>query len=103
MLWPPEAWLEFEKNLAARSIFDPIVQKLKQVYVAPSMECSFDKQGRILIPPPLRDYATLKKEVYWVGHINVIHIWSKEQYDIANQIAYEDLEAINKEAAALGL
>ena len=103
ILWPPKVWMEFEENLASRPMFDPTVQKLKFAYVAPSMECSLDKQGRILIPPTLREFAQLTKEVYWVGHVNLVLIYSKENFDSVVEAAHADREAINNEAAALGL
>ena len=40
-----------------------------------------DKQGRILIPSYLKDYAEIKKEVYIIGVSNRIEIWSHELWE----------------------
>jgi len=41
----------------------------------------FDKQGRVIIPNYLSNYANLNKEIVIVGVINRIEIWSKEKWD----------------------
>lgn len=41
-----------------------------------------DKQGRILIPNNLREYAKLDKEILVVGASNRAEIWSKAQWDL---------------------
>lgn len=61
-----------------------------------------DKQGRILIPVNLREFAGLEKEVTIVGISNYCEIWNKEKWDVlCNQIDDDDdlVEAI----AELGL
>ncbi len=64
---------------------------------AGAVDCSLDKQGRIMIPANLRQYAALNKEAMIVGVSNRIEIWSPERWqqyldggksleDIAEQI-----------------
>ena len=45
------------------------------------MECPIDSQGRILVPPPLRDHAQLKSKVTLVGILDQIEIWDTELYE----------------------
>ena len=52
---------------------------------APAREVEVDKQGRIIIPQNLRDYAKITKEVAITGVASRIEIWSKEIYDKYNQ------------------
>ena len=42
------------------------------------MECEPDKQGRVPIPPGLREYAGLGKEVLWAGMGRTAELWSRE-------------------------
>ncbi|MDO5026223.1 MAG: division/cell wall cluster transcriptional repressor MraZ [Tissierellia bacterium] len=51
---------------------------------APAREVEVDKQGRIIIPQNLREYADIKKEVAITGVASRIEIWSKERYDQYN-------------------
>ena len=52
-----------EKNIYRRQIF------------APAVECTMDRQGRVLIPPTLRDYAGFGKEIIFVGMQRKIELW----------------------------
>ena len=70
-------WEAFERKIAKLPQFDPSVMTLRRLYVGGAMDCSIDKQGRVLIPPMLREYAALEKEAYWVGGIRTLEIWSK--------------------------
>ena len=103
ILWPPKQWMQFEEGLANLGVFDEKAYRIKMAYVASSMECSFDKQGRILIPPNLREYASLTKEVHWIGHVNIVHIMSKENYEKVMAVAQAEMDAINLTASELGL
>ena len=42
--------------------------------------CEPDSQGRILIPPTLREYAELKKDVTVIGMIDHVEIWDSEKW-----------------------
>ena len=46
-----------------------------RVIFAPAMECAMDKQGRVLIPPALRDHAGLGKEIIFIGMQRKIEVW----------------------------
>jgi MraZ protein len=46
-----------------------------------AVECSLDKQGRILLPPELREYAGIKNSAEIVGVSSHIEIWGKERWE----------------------
>jgi MraZ protein len=79
--YPEEEWSAFEDRLSKLPQFDPSVMKLRRLYVGGAMDCPSDKQGRVLIPTVLREYAALEKEIYWVGAIKTIEIWSKAKWN----------------------
>ena len=56
----------------------------------------FDKQGRIVIPKFLSDYASLSKEVVIVGVIDRIEIWSKDKWDEFMEDNIENLSDISE-------
>ena len=67
-------------------------EDFQRFVVGGAMECSFDRQGRILIPPVLREYARLEKEVIFVGAISKFEIWNKAKWEEALQAARERLK-----------
>jgi MraZ protein len=76
--FPIDAWLELETRLAARPQFDPKFTVFKQFYLGSAHECQIDKQGRILIPPRLREYAGLNGDVVFVGDLDKFIIWDRQ-------------------------
>lgn len=65
-----------------------------RLFYAGAAELEFDKQGRILIPANLREYAGIEKEVYVLGVAKRIEIWSKDRWEAYNNeesLNYEDL------------
>ena len=59
-----------------------------------------DKQGRILIPAKLREFAALEKEIVFVGALSKVEIWSKERWD-ENDIL--DMQDIADQLSDLGI
>lgn len=53
----------------------------RRLILAPAVECTADKQGRVLVPPALRSYASLEKEAVFVGVSSKIEVWSQEAWD----------------------
>ena len=68
-------WHAFEEKLAKLPQFDKAVQKLKRNYVSGAVEVEVDDSGRVLVPPTLRDYASLKKDVLWAGNGKYAELW----------------------------
>jgi MraZ protein len=53
-----------------------------------------DKQGRITVPPSLRDYAGLTRDVAVVGVLNRVEVWDAERwatYDESNEQSFAEL------------
>jgi MraZ protein len=56
------------------------LNSIKRLILAPAVECAADKQGRVLIPPTLRSYAVLDRDVVMVGTQNKIEIWGQDTW-----------------------
>ena len=76
LAYAPAAWAAFSAKVAALPQMRADVRSLKHVMISPALECPFDKVGRILIPPQLREHAGLGEEVVWVGALEQIELWS---------------------------
>ena len=60
-------------------------RNIQRFLFAAAAEVNLDKQGRILIPQNLREYANLLKDAVLVGVSTRAEIWSKEAYDRINE------------------
>ncbi len=80
-LYPFEDWCEFEESLLNLSSVDPDVGSYARFMVSGASECPVDKQGRILVPPALREYAGLDREVTVAGVGNRLELWDKVRFN----------------------
>lgn len=99
-LYPQTEWELFVEQLRQLP-GNRDARQLQRYFLAGASTCEVDKQGRILIPTKLRDYAQLEKEVVFVGVLGKIEIWSKEQWDANND--FGDVEAMAENMSALGI
>lgn len=85
----------------------PLTDKDARAFVrfisAGATECEVDKQGRILIPQHLREYAGLDKEVYITGAITRVEIWDKETWKKHSSDYNESADKIAEKMALLGI
>lgn len=101
--YPMAEWQAFEERLAKLPQFDPNVLKLKRLYVAGATECPVDKQGRLALPPELRDYAGLEKDVIFAGMVKTIEIWAKDRWQQTRDVARAEAVDVARALASLGL
>jgi MraZ protein len=80
-VYPPAAWFRFLGRVQERPQLDPrIINVVQNYYLAGTQECQIDRQGRILIPPRLRDYAGLKKDAIFAGALEKFRIWDRDSF-----------------------
>ena len=79
--YPPSAWRRLMEKLKEMPQTDRHFIEFVRFFVSGAQECPIDKQGRILIPPTLREHAGLTKDILFAGMMNEIEIWSKPKWD----------------------
>lgn len=102
-LYPLDKWLNFEEKVRSLPQFDPYVQRVLRVFVAGAVECTLDSHGRLLVPKSMRDFASLERDVIWVGQLEKIQIWSKSRWDSAVEAALENTAELQQKVAEFGL
>ncbi|PIU57784.1 MAG: division/cell wall cluster transcriptional repressor MraZ [Deltaproteobacteria bacterium CG07_land_8_20_14_0_80_38_7] len=104
-LWayPLLEWQELEKKVSNLPQFLDEVISLQRVFISAATECPVDKQGRILIPSSLREYAAIDNDVVIVGMTKRIEIWAKERWTTVFEEAQKKLEGLGNKLADLGL
>ena len=78
-VFPLEEWSRIEEKLAAVPATDLQLAPFVRSYGGSATEVFFDKQGRILVPPSLRNFAGLEKDVAIIGMQRRFEIWSRER------------------------
>ncbi len=96
-------WMRIERKiLSAKSRH---MRQFKRFFLGNACECICDRQDRILIPQPLREYAGIEKEIVIVGVLDHFEIWAKDRWNRENQEIEKSLnnDEVREEIASLGL
>lgn len=96
-----EDWKAFEQKLTALPVISKESRQFTRFFLAGAAQVELDKQGRILLPAALREFAGLEKEVVLVGVGTRIEIWSKDRWDAINED--DNMDAIAAAMESLGL
>lgn len=94
-------WTAFEEKLKALPITNKDARKFVRFFLAGAAEVAVDKQGRILLPAVLREFAEITTDAVLVGVGSRIEIWSKDRWDGISE--YDDMDDIAEHMADLGL
>jgi MraZ protein len=101
--FPYDEWSVLEQKVNSLSLVKKESKTFLRFFYSSAIDCMIDKQGRLLIPQTLRDYANLQKDVVLVGEGRKIEIWAKERWQEVVQRAQEEFEQISDTLAGLGL
>ena len=91
-------WQVIERKIMSAKSED--MRRFKRFFLGNACECYCDKQGRILIPPSLRTYAGLEKDIVLVGILDHFEIWSRDLWAMENEQMEQELE---KEEVRVGI
>lgn len=81
LLYPLPHWEEIERKLVALPNLDKRARNLQRILIGHATECDMDGHARILLPPPLREYAELDKRVVMIGQGNKFEIWNEQTWN----------------------
>lgn len=98
-------WEKIEHRILSLAQKSASMRRFRRVFIGGAHDCRLDKQERVLIPPALREYAELTKEIVLVGVLDHFEIWSRSRWEDENQQLEKDLqdEEVRNEIALLGL
>ena len=80
-MFAEEEWRSQENKFKAMPFTKQQSRTFNRLYFSGAMEITADKQGRLLLPQYLKDFAGIKREVILVGVSNRIEIWSKDKWE----------------------
>jgi MraZ protein len=92
LLYPQPVWEPIEQKLNALSSFNAQTRSLQRLLIGNASDVEMDGAGRILVPPPLRQFAGLSKDVVLVGQGSKFELWDDEKWNlqIENALAFKD-------------
>ena len=94
VVWPNPVFEEYATRLRAAAQTSQSVRAYTRVFFSSAFDQTPDKQGRVTIPPQLREYAHLERDVVVVGNNTTVEIWdaaawesylTENESDFANQ------------------
>jgi MraZ protein len=101
-IYPMKVWEEIEKKLAKRSSYEPTKRKFLERTNYYGQVVDVDGQGRILIPPVLRESAEMKGEVQIQGQLTYLELWNHARFLErlnSNPVTADDLKAFGEMGA----
>lgn len=101
--YPPQGWEEIEAKVHGFSQVQPDQRAFMRHFVSSAQECEFDNQGRILIPPFLRETAGLEQEVLLAGMLKSFEIWDKTAWEQQREWCRDNIGQIMDKISITGL
>lgn len=81
LLYPMPEWEEIEKKLAQLPSFNPAARRIQRLLIGHATDVEMDGQGRLLLPPLLREFAGLTKRVVMVGQGKKFELWDESHWE----------------------
>lgn len=99
LMYPMPDWEEVERKLMRLPSFDPRARGLQRLLVGHAAELDLDAHGRVLLPPNLREFASLTRDAVLVGQGLRFELWDEEKWNqrrdewLASEASATDLSA----------
>ena len=93
-VYPQSEWNILEEKLRNLPLTNKNARTITSFLVSGAASCELDKQGRILVPTALREYAGLEKDVVVTGNLERIEIWDKAKW--SESTSFDDMDSIEE-------
>lgn len=101
-LFPKEEWGKLAEKLASLPLGQSNSRAFARLMLAGAMDVTLDKQGRVVLPEYLRDYASLEKKTIVAGLYNRLEIWSEDKWNAYKKKVEGDAESVAEALGELG-
>jgi MraZ protein len=81
LIYPLPEWLEIEQKLMRLPSYNKAARRLQRLLVGHATEVEMDGQGRVLLPPPLREFAGLTKHAVMIGQGTKFELWDEGRWN----------------------
>ena len=93
-VWPMDDFVELTRKAQEAPVTVKGARDYTRFLFAGASEEKPDKQGRLTIPPMLREYASLTRDVVVIGVVNRLEIWDAgrwQSYSDTHEESFSDL------------
>lgn len=80
VVYPETEWEQILPKVEALPNFNPMTQRVQRLFIGMASPLELDGNGRVVVPPTLRQYAALDKKVMLVGLGKKFELWSEENW-----------------------
>ena len=102
-LFPSEEWDKLAGKIATLPLGKANTRAFARLMLAGAMDAVLDKQGRVVIPEYLRDYAAVQKNAVVAGLYNRLEIWDAKRWESYKQQTEKDAVELAEQLGELGL
>lgn len=90
MLYPMPTWLEVEAEVSRLPSTNKSARRIKRLLVGYATDVNMDKNGRLLVPPALREFAGIDKQIVLIGQGSKFEIWDEQHWKQCTQLWLEE-------------
>ena len=102
-LYPRSEWERLSQKIRQLPLTNQDARQFRRFFYGEAAELEVDKQGRILLPGYLREYANLASEVVLIGAEDHLELWNADAYKQENAALVENPEALAQKLSTLGI
>lgn len=102
-IYPAEVWSRLAERLASLPIAKANTRAFARLMLAGAMDATPDKQGRVVLPEYLRQFAHLKKAVVVAGLYNRLELWEESAWKKYKTVTEKDSVTIAETLGELGV
>ena len=102
-IYPMKVWQELAEKLGSIPVGESATRSFVRLMLAGATDVETDRQGRILIPDYLKEYADLDRNVVIVGIYNRLEIWDESRWLEYKKKAEENSDEIAEQLGKLGV
>jgi MraZ protein len=88
-IYPLDEWKKVSAALTTGTIAASKLRRLNRAMFATAFSLNIDGQGRVALPVPLRNYASIDDEVVIAGSNTYMELWNKEEWGSEKRISQE--------------
>lgn len=101
LVYPLPEWERIEQRLMRLPSIDKQVRRLQRLLLGHATECEIDAQYRVLLPPPLRQFAGLNKYTVLIGQGNKFELWDRDAWTKVRESWIKEENKLNNITASL--